>query len=401
MLGWATKAPRLRTIETSPSSASLISAWRITMRLTSKISPKLALAELGAGNQPMVEDRLRQDSAIACDRLLIDDGPKPASSNAYVRAACSPSEMPSKVGQTAEIVNWKGKIYPQTKQDIDIQSRSAICAAHRETGFAAACRAVCGARTDEAQASMRAATSIDPVTLNLWYPIVAHLRHQARDRGRHRAARAGDQLCGRQRPARRQPGSRRRSSRPATRVDIGAVGAIHCRSRPPMAISGPRSVQSAGRLFPDPAICRARPPQHRRRLDRRECVGAARHREFPRHGPLPLCPHRHPRHRAAYRGQGVRRRDLRAIATRSSPRAAASSSRWRRPSSQGGADVEYVYRVPHPFCSVLYKSSPLDEKRMDVIAIFLQPMDQEHIRAHMMLSLLDDRTTTPSSGASS
>ena len=59
--------------------------------------------------------------------------------------------------------------------------------------------------------------------------------------------------------------------------------------------------------------------------------------------------------------------------------------------AQGGADVEYIYRVPHPFCSVLYKSSPMDEQRMDVIAIFLQPMDQEHIRAHMMLSVLDDQ----------
>jgi phenylpropionate dioxygenase-like ring-hydroxylating dioxygenase large terminal subunit len=57
--------------------------------------------------------------------------------------------------------------------------------------------------------------------------------------------------------------------------------------------------------------------------------------------------------------------------------------------STGGADVEYVYRVPHPFCSVLYKSSPADEKRMDVIAIFIQPVDQEHIRAHMMLCVLD------------
>lgn len=58
--------------------------------------------------------------------------------------------------------------------------------------------------------------------------------------------------------------------------------------------------------------------------------------------------------------------------------------------SGGGADVEYVYRVPHPFCSVLYKSSPMDESRMDVIAVFLQPVDQEHIRAHMMLSVLDE-----------
>ena len=57
--------------------------------------------------------------------------------------------------------------------------------------------------------------------------------------------------------------------------------------------------------------------------------------------------------------------------------------------SGGGADVEYVYRVPHPYCSVLYKSSPLDESRMDVIAVFMQPIDQEHVRAHMLLSILD------------
>ena len=64
------------------------------------------------------------------------------------------------------------------------------------------------------------------------------------------------------------------------------------------------------------------------------------------------------------------------------PMAAATAS--------GGADVDYVYRVPHPFCSVLYKSSPLDEGRRDVIAVFLQPIDQEHVRAHMMLCLLDE-----------
>ena len=58
--------------------------------------------------------------------------------------------------------------------------------------------------------------------------------------------------------------------------------------------------------------------------------------------------------------------------------------------STGGADVDYVYRVPHPYCSVLYKSSPVDESRLDVIAVFLQPVDQEHIRAHMMLCVLDE-----------
>ena len=64
------------------------------------------------------------------------------------------------------------------------------------------------------------------------------------------------------------------------------------------------------------------------------------------------------------------------------PMAAAASS--------GGADVEYIYRVPHPFCSVLYKSNPLQPERMDVIALFLLPVNQEQVRAHMMLSLLDD-----------
>ncbi len=61
--------------------------------------------------------------------------------------------------------------------------------------------------------------------------------------------------------------------------------------------------------------------------------------------------------------------------------------------STSGADVEYTYRVPHPTCSVLYKSSPLDEKRLDVIAIFCQPTGHETLRGHMMLSILDDVNT--------
>lgn len=58
--------------------------------------------------------------------------------------------------------------------------------------------------------------------------------------------------------------------------------------------------------------------------------------------------------------------------------------------STEGADVNYTYRVPHPTCSVLYKSSPLDENRLDVIAIFCQPTGPETMRGHMMLSILDD-----------
>ncbi|MER5388002.1 aromatic ring-hydroxylating dioxygenase subunit alpha [Saccharopolyspora sp. NPDC002686] len=59
-------------------------------------------------------------------------------------------------------------------------------------------------------------------------------------------------------------------------------------------------------------------------------------------------------------------------------------------SSQGGAEVDYAFRVPHPHCSVLYKSSPGVADRFDVIALFVQALDQEHIRAHMWLCLLDD-----------
>lgn len=58
--------------------------------------------------------------------------------------------------------------------------------------------------------------------------------------------------------------------------------------------------------------------------------------------------------------------------------------------STEGADIDYVYRVPHPFCSVLYKSSMVDTSRLDVIAVFLQPIDQEHVHAHMLVSVLDD-----------
>jgi phenylpropionate dioxygenase-like ring-hydroxylating dioxygenase large terminal subunit len=64
------------------------------------------------------------------------------------------------------------------------------------------------------------------------------------------------------------------------------------------------------------------------------------------------------------------------------PKAAASSS--------AGADVEYTYRVPHPFCSVLYKTSGTDVGRQDVIALFVHPLDEVNVRAHLFLSVLDE-----------
>ncbi len=55
----------------------------------------------------------------------------------------------------------------------------------------------------------------------------------------------------------------------------------------------------------------------------------------------------------------------------------------------GGMLTEYIYRVPHPYCSILYKSCPDDESRFDVIALFVQPVDEENIRAHALVSVID------------
>jgi phenylpropionate dioxygenase-like ring-hydroxylating dioxygenase large terminal subunit len=54
-----------------------------------------------------------------------------------------------------------------------------------------------------------------------------------------------------------------------------------------------------------------------------------------------------------------------------------------------GYEVEYLYRVPHPYCAILYKANAADLDRQDVIAIFLQPASEERVIAHMMLSVLD------------
>jgi len=59
--------------------------------------------------------------------------------------------------------------------------------------------------------------------------------------------------------------------------------------------------------------------------------------------------------------------------------------------SVGGAEVEYIYRVPHINCALLYKSSPgyEAEGRMDVIYIFLQPMSREWTCAHTGMCVID------------
>ena len=67
------------------------------------------------------------------------------------------------------------------------------------------------------------------------------------------------------------------------------------------------------------------------------------------------------------------------------PRAAAASAQ--------AVLASYVYRVPHPYCAMLYKSSPSDAERMDAIGIFIHPLTETRIRAHLFVSVLDDVST--------
>lgn len=62
------------------------------------------------------------------------------------------------------------------------------------------------------------------------------------------------------------------------------------------------------------------------------------------------------------------------------------------PRATAAADVPHVYRVPHPYCTMLYKASPLSPSRMDIIAMFVQPFDEENACAHILVSRIDDQS---------
>ncbi|MEM7323269.1 MAG: aromatic ring-hydroxylating dioxygenase subunit alpha [Actinomycetota bacterium] len=61
--------------------------------------------------------------------------------------------------------------------------------------------------------------------------------------------------------------------------------------------------------------------------------------------------------------------------------------------STDGQMTDYLYRVPHPYCVILYKTSPIDERK-DVIALFCTPVTEDFIEANMFLCLLDDTNST-------
>jgi phenylpropionate dioxygenase-like ring-hydroxylating dioxygenase large terminal subunit len=60
-------------------------------------------------------------------------------------------------------------------------------------------------------------------------------------------------------------------------------------------------------------------------------------------------------------------------------------------SATGGIDAQYRYRVMQPLCAALYKSCPNRPGALDVIGLFIQPLDDEHVVAYCMLVYFEDQ----------
>ena len=61
-------------------------------------------------------------------------------------------------------------------------------------------------------------------------------------------------------------------------------------------------------------------------------------------------------------------------------------------SAAGGIETEYIYRVPAPMVAILYKTCPQKSDAMDVIALFVQPVDEETSDVWPWMALYDDAT---------
>ncbi len=62
-------------------------------------------------------------------------------------------------------------------------------------------------------------------------------------------------------------------------------------------------------------------------------------------------------------------------------------------SSEGGQISQYMYRVVTPFNVMLYKTPPTAPNRWDVIALFVQPVEEAISIAHPYMLLIDDTST--------
>ncbi len=61
-------------------------------------------------------------------------------------------------------------------------------------------------------------------------------------------------------------------------------------------------------------------------------------------------------------------------------------------SAAGGITTEYMYRVPAPTSTILYKTCPPRPGEWDVITLFVQPLDEEHCDVWPWMALFDDVT---------
>jgi phenylpropionate dioxygenase-like ring-hydroxylating dioxygenase large terminal subunit len=55
-----------------------------------------------------------------------------------------------------------------------------------------------------------------------------------------------------------------------------------------------------------------------------------------------------------------------------------------------GAFVHLTYRVPNPFAVMLYRVCPSSPNRLDAIALFIQPLEEDLCRAQPVMYLVDD-----------
>jgi phenylpropionate dioxygenase-like ring-hydroxylating dioxygenase large terminal subunit len=57
-----------------------------------------------------------------------------------------------------------------------------------------------------------------------------------------------------------------------------------------------------------------------------------------------------------------------------------------------GDFVQLTYRVPSPFVVMLYRVCPTSPNRLDAIALFIQPIEEDLCRAQPVMYLVDDRS---------
>ncbi|MFC3325103.1 aromatic ring-hydroxylating dioxygenase subunit alpha [Mesorhizobium cantuariense] len=60
------------------------------------------------------------------------------------------------------------------------------------------------------------------------------------------------------------------------------------------------------------------------------------------------------------------------------------------PTAKEGFVVDYIYKVIRPYTVALYKSNPVKKDRLDVITLFVQPVDEDNCIAHPFLCYLKD-----------